>query len=146
MSDPFATRRLSETGDLENKEEAQQGHLVLVAEDFADSVIPISLHLQECGYRVLTAGNGEEAVQATSLSRPDLILMDLAMPVLDGLGAARRIRADSSLPYIPIIAITAFSTGGFLRAAYDVGFDGYLTKPIDFDRMTNLIKNLLANR
>ena len=142
MSDPLATNRLSETVDL--PDDTQREPLVLLAEDFADIVIPTSLYLQQCGYRVMTASDGEEAVKATSISRPDLILMDLAMPVLDGLGAARRIRADSSLPYIPIIAITAFDTGGFLRAAYDVGFDGYLTKPVDMDRMISLIRSLLS--
>ena len=146
MSDPFLTNRLPQTVDLDVEKETQKDQLVLVAEDFADSAIPISLHLQQNGYRVVTASDGEEAVKATSISRPDLILMDIAMPVLDGLGAARKIRADSSLPYIPIIAISAFNTGGFLQAAYDVGFDGYLTKPIDFDRMVNLIKSLLAGR
>lgn len=146
MSDPFLTNRLPQTVELSIEEKTQKDHLVLVAEDFADSAIPISLHLQQNGYRVLTASDGEEAVKATSISRPDVILMDIAMPVLDGLGAARIIRADSSLPYIPIIAITAFNTGGFLQAAYDVGFDGYLTKPIDFDRMVDLIKSLLARR
>lgn len=146
MSDPFSTKRLSETVDLNINEGTQKDQLVLLAEDFADSAIPISLHLQQCGYRVLTAADGEEAVKATSISRPDVILMDIAMPILDGLGAARKIRADSSLPYIPIIAITAFNTGGFLQAAYDVGFDGYLTKPVDFDRMVDLIKSLLADK
>ncbi len=146
MSDPFLTNRLPQTMDLNIEKGTQKDQLVLVAEDFADSAIPISLHLQQNGYRVVTASDGEEAVKATSISRPDLILMDIAMPVLDGLGAARKIRADSSLPYIPIIAISAFNTGGFLQAAYDVGFDGYLTKPIDFDRMIDLIKSLLAGQ
>ena len=146
MSYPFLTNRLSETIDLKIQEATQKDHLVLLAEDFADSAIPISLHLQQCGYRVVTASDGEEAVKATSISKPDIILMDIAMPILDWLGAARKIRADSTLPYIPIIAITAFNTGGFLQAAYDVGFDGYLTKPVDFDRMVDLIKSLLAGK
>jgi CheY-like chemotaxis protein len=90
------------------------------------------------------AQDGEEAVKVATLSRPDLILMDLAMPVLDGLAATKRIREETPAPYIPIIAITAFSTSGFLQAAHDVGFDGYLTKPVDFDRMDDLIKTLLS--
>lgn len=65
------------------------------------------------------------------------------MPVLDGLAATKRIREACAPPYIPIIAISAFSTSGFLQAAHDVGFDGYLTKPLDFDRMDDLIKTLL---
>jgi CheY-like chemotaxis protein len=69
--------------------------------------------------------------------------MDIAMPVLDGLGAARKIRQDVTLEHIPIIAISAFSTDGFLQAAYDVGFDGYLTKPIDIDKLQDLICKFL---
>lgn len=148
MNDPYATNRLAQTQELKNSEDqaTQSDYLVLVAEDMTDIQITMSLYLQQLGYRVVTASNGEEAVNAVSLSRPDLILMDLAMPVLDGLGAARRIREDASLPYIPMVAITAFDTGGFLQAAYDVGFDGYLVKPVDFDRMAALIKGLLPTR
>jgi len=148
MNDPYATNRLAQTQELKHPEDqaAQNDYLVLVAEDMTDIQITMSLYLQQLGYRVVTASNGEEAVSAVALSRPDLILMDLAMPVLDGLGAARRIREDASLPYIPMVAITAFDTGGFLQAAYDVGFDGYLVKPVDFDRMAALIKGLLPAR
>jgi CheY-like chemotaxis protein len=71
--------------------------------------------------------------------------MDISMPRLDGLGATRRIREDAALRDIPIIAVTAFGTEGFQRAAYDVGVSGYLTKPIDFTRMHQLIARLLAS-
>jgi two-component system sensor histidine kinase/response regulator len=70
--------------------------------------------------------------------------MDISMPTLDGLGATRRIREDEKLRDIPIIAVTAFGTEGFQRAAYDVGVSGYLTKPIDLDRMCYLIAHLLS--
>jgi CheY-like chemotaxis protein len=70
--------------------------------------------------------------------------MDISMPTLDGLGATRRIREDETLRDIPIIAVTAFGTEGFQRAAYDVGVSGYLTKPIDLDRMCHLIAHLLS--
>jgi CheY-like chemotaxis protein len=147
MENPFATNRLSQTDDLNNEKSAQRSYLILVAEDSADSAVPVSLHLQESGYQVVAASDGEEAVNIVSLTRPDLILMDLAMPVLDGLGAIKRIREETPTPYIPIIAITGFGTSGFLQAAHDAGFDGYLTKPVDFDRMDELIKTLLgANR
>lgn len=149
MENPLATTRLSRTEDLDNRDldnedGSKRERIILVAEDSADSAIPISLHLQQSGYQVVMANDGEEAVKVTALSRPDLILMDLAMPVLDGLAATRRIREESPSPHIPIIAISAFSTSGFLQAAHDVGFDGYLTKPIDFGRMDDLIKTLLG--
>jgi CheY-like chemotaxis protein len=144
MENPFATTELPRTEDLDKTDDEKRERLILLAEDSADSAIPLSLHLQQTGYQVVMANDGEEAVKVAALSRPDLILMDLAMPVLDGLAAARRIREESPSPYIPIIAITAFSTSGFLQAAHDVGFDGYLTKPVDFDRMDELIKTLLG--
>ena len=144
MENPLATTRLSRSEDSENEDGTRKERLILVAEDSADSAIPISLHLQQSGYQVVMANDGEEAVKVAALSRPDLILMDLMMPLLDGLAATKRIREESPSPYIPIIAITAFSTSGFLQAAHDVGFDGYLTKPIDFDRMDDLIKTLLS--
>jgi CheY-like chemotaxis protein len=143
MENPFETNRLPTTEDLNTEDGVIKERLILVAEDSPDSAVPISLHLQQAGYQVVMANDGEEAVKVATLSRPDLILMDLAMPVLDGLGATKRIREETT-PYIPIIAITAFSTSGFLQAAHDVGFDGYLTKPIDFDRMDDLIKTLLS--
>jgi two-component system cell cycle response regulator DivK len=119
--------------------------LVLVVDDIVDNVALLSLDLQQEGYRVVTASNGEEAVKVALLMRPNIILMDISMPLLDGLGAATKIREDESLRTVPIIATTAFSTSGFRRAAYDVGFDGYLTKPIDFDQLHELINRLLAN-
>jgi two-component system, cell cycle response regulator DivK len=144
MENPLETTRLSQPTDSDNEDDDKRERLILVAEDSPDSAITISLHLQQEGYQVVMANDGEEAVKIAALSRPDLILMDLSMPVLDGLAATRRIREESPSPYIPIIAITAFSTSGFLQAAHDVGFDGYLTKPIDFNRMDDLIKTLLS--
>ena len=118
---------------------------VLVVDDVPDNLILISLSLQDMDYRVLTANDGEEAVAVALRARPDIILMDIAMPHLDGLGAARQIRAHAELRNVPIVAITAFETGGFRKAAFDAGFDGYLTKPFDFTQLHNLIEMLLPN-
>ena len=70
--------------------------------------------------------------------------MDINLPSLDGLGATRRILDNEALRGVPVIAITAFGTEGFQRAAYDAGVSGYLTKPIDLDRMHQLIARLLS--
>jgi CheY-like chemotaxis protein len=118
--------------------------LILVVDDSADNVAMLSLDLQQEGYRVVTATNGEEAISVATYTLPNLILMDISMPRLDGLGATRRIRENDALRDIPIVAITAFGTEGFQRAAYDVGVSGYLTKPIDFQRMHQLVRRLLA--
>lgn len=116
---------------------------VLVVDDVTDNVILISLELQNRGYRVLTACNGEEAIKVALLGKPNLILMDIAMPNMDGLAATRRIRQQDELRHIRVVALTAFDTSGFRQAASDAGFDGYLTKPIDFERLNNLLEMLL---
>jgi CheY-like chemotaxis protein len=150
--DPFATAGLpalnrDETASKDNPEQASQTEakfLVLVVDDSADNVALLSLDLQMQGYRVVTAANGEDAVAVATKTIPDLILMDINLPTLDGLGATRRIREDPTLRDVPVIAITAFGTEGFQRAAYDVGVSGYLTKPVDLDRMHQLIARLLS--
>ncbi len=119
---------------------------VLVVDDSNDNLVLVSLAMQDRGYRVVTASNGEEAVASAKLARPDLIVMDIAMPQLDGLEATRRIRDEEGLANTPIIALTAFDTEGFRRAAHDAGFSGYLTKPIDFERLFKLTRMLLPER
>ena len=151
-NDPRATsglQPLQDTNNARNKSDysdsqADSKYLILVADDSADSLAMISLYLQTEGYRVVTAANGEDAIKVATQTNPSLILMDISMPTLDGLGATRRIREDPNLRSVPIIAVTAFGTEGFQRAAYDVGVSGYLTKPIELDRMCNLIARLLS--
>jgi len=118
--------------------------LILVVDDSVDNLAMISLDLQQQNYRVVTASNGEDAIKIAAQTNPNLILMDINLPELDGLAATRRIRDIDTLREVPVVAVTAFGTEGFQRAAYDVGVDGYLTKPIDFDRMHQLIARLLS--
>ena len=145
--DPLATSGLP---TFERKDVPRQGQqieskfLILVVDDSADNVAMLSLDLQQQGYRVVTANNGEDAVTVATQMLPNLILMDINLPTLDGLGATRRIRENEVLREVPVIAITAFGTEGFQRAAYDVGVSGYLTKPLDLDRMHQLIARLLS--
>ncbi|HJU54827.1 MAG TPA: response regulator [Pyrinomonadaceae bacterium] len=147
VSNSKVTRDLSTTRLAEHAEHTEElslrDFLVLVVDDVIDNVTIISLTLQQQGYRVITAADGEQAVKVANQTNPDIILMDIGMPELDGLGAARKIRENESLKTVPIIALTAFSTSGFQRAAYDAGFDAYLTKPIDFDRLHSLVRSLL---
>jgi CheY-like chemotaxis protein len=117
--------------------------LILVVDDSADNVAMLSLDLQQQGYRVVTATDGEDAISVAFYTLPNLILMDISMPKLDGLGATRKIRENEALRDVPVIAVTAFGTEGFQRAAYDAGVSGYLTKPIDFQRMHQLVASLL---
>jgi len=145
--DPLATSGLPALNETPSSREGQRNKLqflILVVDDSADNVAVISLDLQQQGYRVVTASNGEDAVTVATQTFPNLILMDINLPTLDGLGATRRIRETEGLRDVPIVAITAFGTEGFQRAAYDAGVSGYLTKPIDFDRMHLLIARLLS--
>lgn len=132
------------TDDTVEIVETTGGHTILVVDDMSDNIILISLSLQDMGYRVVTATNGADALSVAKLARPDLILMDIAMPQQDGLAATRRIREEAELQSVPVIALTAFDTDGFRQAAFDAGFDGYLTKPIDFDRLRSLMSKLLS--
>ena len=132
--------------DAQTREFSPQDFLVLIVEDTLDNLVLMSLQVQGAGYRVMTATNGEEALKVSAITPPDLILMDIAMPELDGLAATRRLREQPELRDTPVVAVTAFDTDGFRRAAYDAGIDGYLTKPVDFDRLHNLIRKLLPVR
>jgi CheY-like chemotaxis protein len=119
---------------------------ILIAEDENDNLVLVSLWLQNLGYRVLTAVNGESAVEVARLAKPDLILMDIGMPVMDGLEATRAIRQHTETNALPIIFLTAFDTKEFRARAGDAGGDGYLTKPFDFERLSKLILNLLPKQ
>ncbi len=146
-NDPLATSGLPNLNRNESPTEgrpAEPKYLILVVDDSPDNLAVISLYLQHQGYRVVTANNGEDAVAVATQMLPHVILMDINLPTLDGLGATRRIREIEALRETPVIAITAFGTEGFQRAAYDVGVSGYLTKPLDLDRMHQLIARLLS--
>lgn len=145
--DPLATSGLPPLKRKDVPETGQpiaQEFLILVVDDAADNLAVLSLALQQQGYKVVTAANGEDAVRVAEQTQPNLILMDINLPELDGLGATRRIRENETLREVPVVVVTAFGTEGFQRAAYDAGASGYLTKPLDFDRMNLLIARLLS--
>ena len=145
--DPLATAGLPPLKREDVPETGQpiaQEFLILVVDDAADNLAVLSLALQQQGYKVVTAANGEDAVRVAEQTQPNLILMDINLPELDGLGATRRIRENETLREVPVVVVTAFGTEGFQRAAYDAGASGYLTKPLDFNRMNLLIARLLS--
>jgi CheY-like chemotaxis protein len=117
---------------------------VLVVDDTNDNLVLISLAVQEMNCRVVTAVNGEDALAVALLSLPDLILMDIAMPVLDGIGATRRIRLQEKLRDVPVVILSAFDSASFRQEAIDAGVNGYFTKPVDFDRLRQFIDKLLS--
>jgi len=117
---------------------------ILVVEDFEDNRFMMRRLLELGGYRVIEAINGQEAVTMAAQARPDLILMDLSLPQIDGLAATRSIRQLDGLGRIPIVAISAHDTSDFRTEALAAGCNEYLTKPVDFDRLESLLKALLA--
>lgn len=116
---------------------------VLVVDDQNDNLVLISLAVQEMGLRVVTATNGEDAVSVALLSRPQLILMDIAMPGLDGLEATRIIRQRQEIAATPVVILSAFDSGEFRHRAERAGVNGYFTKPVDFARLRAAIDKLL---
>ena len=115
---------------------------VLVVEDSTDIRTAIRFFLLSSGYRVLEAVNGQEAVELVEQRCPDLILMDLNMPHMDGLEAARRIRQCRDMcGRVPIIAITAYDTYGMREAAIEAGCNDYVLKPIDLTELEKVISS-----
>ncbi len=117
---------------------------VLVVEDFEDNRFMMRRLLEMSGYRVLEAINGQEAIDLARRELPHLILMDLSLPQLDGLAATRRIRQHPELRDVPIVAVSAHDTADFHADALAAGCNDYVTKPIDFDWLDELLSSLLS--
>jgi CheY-like chemotaxis protein len=128
---------------LMDSQNGNQPPTVMVVEDFEDNRFMMRRLLEMSGYRVLEAINGEEAVELAHRERPQLILMDLSLPQLDGLAATRRIRQNADLRDVPIVAVSAHDTADFHADALAAGCNDYVTKPIDFDQLEALLTRLL---
>lgn len=115
---------------------------ILVAEDNTDSRGALRALLEAYGFEVLEAKNGEEAVRLAQEARPDLVLMDIMMPEMDGLEATKRLRAIPEVESIPILALTAMA--GSKNPALDAGCDDYLTKPVDIPVFLRTIRAWLS--
>lgn len=113
---------------------------VLLVEDYEDSRFMLGRLLEMSGYRVLEAADGREAVQVAERECPDVVLMDLQMPVLDGFTATSLIRRIESICRVPVIAVSAQSTDDFISAAARVGCDHFVPKPVDFDLLLEIIR------
>jgi two-component system, cell cycle response regulator DivK len=116
---------------------------VLLVEDTEDNRFMMRRLLEMTGYRVIEAMNGEEAVKLAQAESPNLILMDLSLPVIDGLAATRLIRKLPNFESTPIIAVSAHDTSDFQSEAILAGCNTYVTKPIDFNELEQLIAQLL---
>src|SRR2546423_7438090 len=116
---------------------------VLLVEDFDDTRLFMRLELEDQGFIVLEAENGKVAVDTAIRENPDVILMDLTLPLMDGFAATKLIRQNEQLKNVPIIAVTAHQEDDFRSDAKASGFDAYVTKPIDVNWFKDLIAGLL---
>ena len=123
--------------------ELDKSFTVLLVEDTEDNRYMMRRLLEMTGYRVVEALNGEEAVKLAESETPELILMDLSLPVIDGLAATRLIRKLPKLASTPIIAVSAHDTSDFQSEAIKAGCNSYVTKPIDFSELETLIGELV---
>jgi CheY-like chemotaxis protein len=119
---------------------------ILYVEDNDDNIYVISHRLGRAGFTVLVARDGEQGVAMARAERPDLILMDLRLPVIDGWEATRRIKADPDTRHIPILALSAHAMTGDRANALAAGCDDYDTKPVDLPRLRGKIAALLSGR
>jgi two-component system cell cycle response regulator DivK len=117
---------------------------ILVVEDYEDTSLAMRLALEQKGYHILEASDGARAVEVAASVRPDVVLMDLNLPVLDGFGAAERIRANPELKETVIVAVTAHHDPDLRARALSAGCNAFVTKPIDFEWLSGLISNLLS--
>ena len=117
--------------------------LILLAEDNEANINTFSSYLQAKGYRLVFATDGQQAIAITKAEHPDLILMDIQMPVIDGLEAIKQIRLDPDLADIPIIALTALAMAGDRERCLDAGANEYLQKPLKLKQLATSIQQIL---
>lgn len=116
---------------------------VLIVEDNVDNFELVRFLLERAGYEVLSAVNGVEGVDAAKREQPDLVLMDLSMPEMDGWTATAQMKAEEATRHIPVLALTAHTLPSERKRAIDAGCDGYISKPINVASFEKLVATLL---
>jgi len=109
--------------------EAAAGPLILLVDDYEDNRDVYAQYLRHAGYRIAEAEDGHEAIEQATTLQPDLIVMDLALPRMDGWEATRRLKADKRTQGIPVLALTGHALTGFSASAREAGCDGFVIKP-----------------
>ncbi len=117
---------------------------ILVVEDNEMNRDMLSRRLERRGYQVIVSVEGEAGISMALTETPDLVLMDMSLPELDGWEATRRLKAAPETRFIPVIALTAHAMSGDREKALDAGCDDYDTKPVDFPRLLSKIESLLS--
>jgi len=118
---------------------------ILYVEDNEDNIFMLSRRLKKKGFDVIAATDGAKGVRAASAENPDLVLMDLGLPIIDGWEATRLIKSNPRTQDVPIIILTAHAMDGDKERALETGADDYDTKPVNFPRLMTKIKDLLAS-
>jgi two-component system response regulator len=118
---------------------------ILLVEDNEMNRDMLTRRLERKGHQVIMAVNGQQAIDFAAAEMPDLILMDMSLPVMDGWEATRRLKAGAATKLIPIIALTAYAMAEDERKAREVGCDGYDTKPIELSRLLEKMAALLTD-
>ena len=118
---------------------------ILIVEDNEMNRDMLSRRLERKGYQILIAVDGQMGVEVAREKRPDLVLMDMSLPVVDGWEATRRMKADVALKHIPVIALTAHAMANDRAKALEAGCDDYDTKPIELPRLLGKIETLLSS-
>ncbi len=116
---------------------------LLVVEDNEINLDMMVRRLQRRGYTIVTAVDGQQGIDKTRSENPDLILMDMSLPVVDGWEATRQIKNDPSVNHIPVVGLTAHAMVGDKEKALNAGCDDYATKPVEFEKLIELINRLI---
>ncbi|MFL6285111.1 MAG: response regulator [Pyrinomonadaceae bacterium] len=150
MQSPFTSQNLTppvegRVSDREMRATAREGGArgVLLAEDDEDVRLMMSTLLKMRGYRVFEARDGQETLQVAKEVRPDIVLMDLQLPRLNGFAVTRFLRQTDALRHVPIIVVSAHDPAKHRNLALAAGCNAYVQKPIDFDRLSELMLSLL---
>lgn len=131
---------------VRNPAPASDMPLVLVVDDYEDAREMYAEYFEFCGYRVAEACNGVEALEKTAELCPDVILMDLSLPVMDGWEATRRLKSDEHTRGIPVVALTGHALTGHSEGALDAGCDAFVTKPCLPDMLVREVRRVLEKR
>ena len=119
---------------------------VLVVDDEADIVSTVKYRLEFCEFEVITASNGKEGLEKAANEKPDIILLDISMPVMNGHETLERLKNSPELKDIPVIMFTAFSDAKDVAKAVELGVTDYVTKPFDYTDLMAKITNVLGNK
>lgn len=119
---------------------------VLLVEDNYDNFEMVRFLLERADYTVIGARTGREAVKSARENKPDLILMDLSLPEMDGWEAAHEIKNDPEIAHIPLIALTAHTLPGDRKKAMEAGFDNYISKPIDVPTFYEIVSAIFSDK